>query len=1181
MPDLQTLNSDTIANMTLDDMKPVAQAMANAMSDLLNQGPPEAMVGPATYLRDLANTMWQALDSGDSSGLKVLTTEEGNAEVNAQLDAFAAAGQEACPDLATEPASSPDVESSAEVSTVASSPAVSEVVTSAAPSSPEVGTSAVESESPSDVVTSPAPSSPEVVTSPEQSEAPSPVMTSAVESSPAASEVVTSAAPSSPEVVTSAVESESPSDVLTSPAPSSPEVATSAEQSQEPSATASISASAPVQQDDFCAALAVAMPILQSFDPDSLNNMNADQLMAKADELENALSDLLDQNPPQAVVGPATYLRDLAIEVWGDLDANDWTALQDLYSDQAQAEIAAQVDAMTVASTEACPDLVIESPSSPGVASSTAVSPSPADSAAASSTMSPSPSPTVTSDTAFCPVYDAMLPNLEALDDLLSGGPLPGTDELTAMVSGLDEELGQVLAAAPPADVAEPATVLKGFADQAVTFLPDNVYGMASLLTPENLDILTTALDDFTGAAEDVCDMTSVDTSTPPEASTSVAPSESAAASASAAPSSPASPASSVAVSPSSDRSTSLAPTSPQPSSASSPSSKPSPSERSSSQPVSSPVVSAVASSPAPATSTASSPVANTSTVPSSASASASASAPPGGSCATLAEALLQLEALGSANLTELGTRAQIFEETLSALLVQGPPEAVAGPATYLRDLAHTLWTALDSGDDAALQFLGTAEGQAEVADQASAFYAAATEECPDLATDPASSAGVSTVAQSSTAASTSAASTAPSQPGATSVVSSSPQQSAASSAAQQTATKSSSPAPTSASSSAVVPSTPASPPSSPVAPSSPVVASTPASSVAVSSTASSTASSTSPSVTTPPGGDSCSVWDSFSSQLDSAAEMLGSGTMPDVNELDSLATSLGDGLGGLLRAGPPAAAVDPATFLKDFADQVAAALPANMMSLMPLMTQESVDQVIAAIDDLTTTMTDACAAPASPPVASTAAGSSTSAPPSQVPGTSKAPATSVPPSQGPATSSAAVSQAPGTSVGASQAPATSVAASQGPGTSQVPGTSTGLGATTSSVSAASPKVAPVTASGRVYTVTGSGFAPGELVTATMFSDPYVIGTKPADAQGNVTFTWTLPAGTAAGTHTVVLSGQQSGSGQQAFAVAADGSLSQTGATVPETIVVVALLSLAGGLGLMAAAGLRRRGARS
>ncbi|MCL2317206.1 MAG: hypothetical protein FWC46_09015, partial [Actinomycetia bacterium] len=66
-------------------------------------------------------------------------------------------------------------------------------------------------------------------------------------------------------------------------------------------------------------------------------------------------------------------------------------------------------------------------------------------------------------------------------------------------------------------------------------------------------------------------------------------------------------------------------------------------------------------------------------------------------------------------------------------------------------------------------------------------------------------------------------------------------------------------------------------------------------------------------------------------------------------------------------------------------------------------------------------------------------------------------------------------------------------------------------------------------AQGAQASVTGTGFLPGEDVTATMYSDPYTIGTQPADSNGEVTFTWTVPAGTPAGAHTVELVGADSG----------------------------------------------------
>jgi len=66
---------------------------------------------------------------------------------------------------------------------------------------------------------------------------------------------------------------------------------------------------------------------------------------------------------------------------------------------------------------------------------------------------------------------------------------------------------------------------------------------------------------------------------------------------------------------------------------------------------------------------------------------------------------------------------------------------------------------------------------------------------------------------------------------------------------------------------------------------------------------------------------------------------------------------------------------------------------------------------------------------------------------------------------------------------------------------------------------------APVT-----MTATGTGFQPKERVTGVMNSDPLPLEpAQTADAQGKVTFTWQLPATTAAGQHTVVLTGDVTG----------------------------------------------------
>ncbi|AXH35000.1 hypothetical protein DVJ78_05860 [Humibacter sp. BT305] len=56
---------------------------------------------------------------------------------------------------------------------------------------------------------------------------------------------------------------------------------------------------------------------------------------------------------------------------------------------------------------------------------------------------------------------------------------------------------------------------------------------------------------------------------------------------------------------------------------------------------------------------------------------------------------------------------------------------------------------------------------------------------------------------------------------------------------------------------------------------------------------------------------------------------------------------------------------------------------------------------------------------------------------------------------------------------------------------------------------------------GEQLVVTGSGFGPGEQVSATVFSDPVALDPQTADSQGGVTFTWTVPADFATGAHTV------------------------------------------------------------
>ncbi|MCZ2838933.1 hypothetical protein [Modestobacter sp. VKM Ac-2985] len=106
-----------------------------------------------------------------------------------------------------------------------------------------------------------------------------------------------------------------------------------------------------------------------------------------------------------------------------------------------------------------------------------------------------------------------------------------------------------------------------------------------------------------------------------------------------------------------------------------------------------------------------------------------------------------------------------------------------------------------------------------------------------------------------------------------------------------------------------------------------------------------------------------------------------------------------------------------------------------------------------------------------------------------------------------------------------------------------------------------------------------TGFQPREKVTVTLHSEPQTVGTYTADADGTVTVSFTLPAGTPAGEHDLVFEGDQGTYFQESLTVTAASSsdsdnLAYTGASLALP------LSLGGGL-LVAGAGalfaLRRR----
>ena len=72
---------------------------------------------------------------------------------------------------------------------------------------------------------------------------------------------------------------------------------------------------------------------------------------------------------------------------------------------------------------------------------------------------------------------------------------------------------------------------------------------------------------------------------------------------------------------------------------------------------------------------------------------------------------------------------------------------------------------------------------------------------------------------------------------------------------------------------------------------------------------------------------------------------------------------------------------------------------------------------------------------------------------------------------------------------------------------------------------------------GTTQTATARGFQPGELVSATMFSDQVLVGTVTADANGAVVFTWTIGPEIDLGIHTFTATGAQSGSVSATFLV--------------------------------------------
>ena len=87
-----------------------------------------------------------------------------------------------------------------------------------------------------------------------------------------------------------------------------------------------------------------------------------------------------------------------------------------------------------------------------------------------------------------------------------------------------------------------------------------------------------------------------------------------------------------------------------------------------------------------------------------------------------------------------------------------------------------------------------------------------------------------------------------------------------------------------------------------------------------------------------------------------------------------------------------------------------------------------------------------------------------------------------------------------------------------------------------------------------------------------MTSDRLALGTQVAGDNGEVTFVWEIPEGTDLGTHTVTLTGAESGSVSDTFRVVAsgNGALPATGLDLGAALPIGIVLMMLGVAGYMA-----------
>ena len=118
---------------------------------------------------------------------------------------------------------------------------------------------------------------------------------------------------------------------------------------------------------------------------------------------------------------------------------------------------------------------------------------------------------------------------------------------------------------------------------------------------------------------------------------------------------------------------------------------------------------------------------------------------------------------------------------------------------------------------------------------------------------------------------------------------------------------------------------------------------------------------------------------------------------------------------------------------------------------------------------------------------------------------------------------------------------------------------------------------------GKTMVVSGTGYQPGSTVTVLIYSSPQVLTTVVADASGNFTVTVTVPAGLAAGEHTLVASGVDT-LGNQRFTTLAVTVSASGGARLAYTGTDVLVPALGGLAAVVVGAGLivvRRRSVAS